>query len=192
MKTLSRGSIPALFLFAVLIFPASAGGQSKERSVNLAANLAELFPGTWEGSTPGNSLTAVITSSISPTSASIFHVALRVSGKYQDTQVRQQGVLRLENQGRAVYATYIPHFDPAVGGLTTDALRFNPRELEAACSFDMSPRGDGFGGTTSGSTTCARAMRGAVGKWSLEIEPGSIRIRSVDTSETLRFKKTSK
>ena len=35
-------------------------------------------------------------------------------------------------------------------------------------------------------------MRGAIGKWSVELEPGSIRVRSVETGETLRFTQTQK
>jgi hypothetical protein len=35
-------------------------------------------------------------------------------------------------------------------------------------------------------------MRGAVGKWTIEVEPGSIRIRNVKSGETLRFKRVSK
>jgi hypothetical protein len=36
------------------------------------------------------------------------------------------------------------------------------------------------------------ALRGAVGKWTVEIEPGSIRVREVKSGETLRFKRVSK
>jgi hypothetical protein len=46
-------------------------------------------------------------------------------------------------------------------------------------------------GETPGST-CALAMRGAIGKWTIEIEPGSIRIREVKSGETLRFTRVSK
>jgi len=35
-------------------------------------------------------------------------------------------------------------------------------------------------------------MRGAIGKWSVELEPGGIRLRSVKTGETLRFTQTEK
>jgi hypothetical protein len=192
MKRVLPGILAAAGLAAILAFPTPAAGQAKERRANASSDLAALFPGTWEGSTPGNSLRLVMWSTASPGRADVFHVSVTVTGKYQDTSVRQQGVFRLENQGRVVYLTYIPHFDPTASGLTTDTLRFTPRELEAACSFDMAPRGDGFGGATSGSTTCARAMRGAIGKWSLEVEPGAIRVRNVQTGETLRFKRTGK
>lgn len=192
MKRLARSVLPALVLLGGIGMPVGARAQAEERRVNQALDLGGLLAGTWEGSTPGNSLHVVMTNVVSPAPGSVFNVAVTVTGKYQDTAVRQQGVMRLENQGRVVYLTYLPHFDPTVGGLSTDVLRFAPNELESACSFDVAPRGDGFAGTTTGATTCARAIRGAVGKWSFEVEPGSLRIRNVDTGETMRFKKTTR
>ena len=114
------------------------------------------------------------------------------SGAFEKNNIFQQGVIRLETQGRDVYFTYIPHFNPQVTALSNDAGRFTERELSSACSFVMNPKGDGFAGDTLGSATCALAMRGAVGKWSVEVEPGQVRVRNVDSGETLRFKKTSK
>jgi hypothetical protein len=55
----------------------------------------------------------------------------------------------------------------------------------------MGPKGDGFYGETVGST-CARAIRGALGKWTFEVEPGSMRIRNTASGETLRFKRVEK
>ena len=191
MKRLGRSVLTPLALLGWLA-ALPAAGQSKERRANPVIDLANMLTGVWEGSTPGNSLSAVITSAVSPAPADVFNLPVTVTGKYQDDSVRQQGVIRLENQGRVVYLTYIPHFDPTVGGLSSDALRFTPREIESACSFDVAPRGDGFAGTTSGATTCARAIRGAIGKWSFEVEPGSLRIRNVETGETLRFKRASR
>ena len=46
-------------------------------------------------------------------------------------------------------------------------------------------------GETMGSTTCAQAIHGAMGKWTIEIEPGSIRLRNAQSGETLRFQRAS-
>jgi hypothetical protein len=35
-------------------------------------------------------------------------------------------------------------------------------------------------------------MRGSVGKWILDMEPGSIRLQNEKSGETLRFKRISK
>ena len=61
----------------------------------------------------------------------------------------------------------------------------------AACGLTLLPRGDGFAGETPGST-CAAALRGVIGKWTVELEPGSIRLRDVKSGETLRFNRVSK
>lgn len=150
-----------------------------------------MLTGTYQGSTPGNALKAIVTGTVSPSPSNEFNLPVQVTGKYGDTNVRLQGVMHLENQGRSVLLQYIPHFDPVVGG-TTAQLQFTPRELESACNFDVNPRGDGYFGETVGSTTCVLAIRGAVGKWSFEVEPGSIRIRNSGTGETLRFRRVSK
>lgn len=170
----------------------TASAPSRERTASAAFDLASMLTGTFQGTTPGNDLRVVVTSALDPSSATAYSLPVRVTGKYRDEAVRQQGVIRLENQGRAVSLTFVPHFDPTVGLTSVDALRFTQQELEAACNFDVVARGDGFFGQTLGSTMCARAIRGAVGRWSLEVEPGSIRIRNSETGETLRFRRISK
>jgi hypothetical protein len=159
-------------------------------SQNQVFDLSTILSSSWEGSTPGNSLKLEIRSV--PTDPSHqFDLFLQVTGAYQGTNVRQQGLVRLESQGRGVYLGYVPHFDPAVTALSPDAARFNEREADAACGFNLKTKGDGFVGETVGST-CVRAMRGAMGKWTIEVEPGSMRIRNVESGETLRFKRVSK
>jgi hypothetical protein len=148
-----------------------------------------MLSGTFEGSTPGNHLRLNL-SSVTLEPARPYDLFLSVSGTFEKDNIKQQGVIRLETQGADIYFTYIPHFNPLVTALSNDAGRFTERELSSACSFVLKPRGDGFAGDTLGSATCALAMRGAIGKWSLEIEPGTLRVRNVDRGETLRFKKT--
>ncbi|MGH9389097.1 MAG: hypothetical protein ACRD1Z_05725, partial [Vicinamibacteria bacterium] len=145
---------------------------------------------TYQGSTPGNDLKLTIRS-VTTDPSHLYDLYLQVSGKYQGRNVRQQGLIRLEGQGNSVYFGYIPHFDPAVSSLSTDVARFTEEEANAACGLMMEPKGDGFAGETVGST-CARALRGAIGKWTIEVEPGSMRIRNVKSGETLRFRRVSK
>ena len=165
-------------------------------SVPLAAadnpvyEVASMLSGTFKGTTPGNELRLDLRSV--PTDAEHpYDTFLECTGKYQGENVRRQGLLRLETQGGKVYLGYIPHFDATVSSLSPQAARFTESEANAACGMILTPRGDGFVGETPGST-CALAMRGAIGKWSIEIEPGSIRIREVKSGETLRFSRVSK
>jgi len=152
--------------------------------------VASILSGTFKGTTPGNDLRLDLRS-VTTDSDHPYDMFLECSGKYQGSNVRRQGVLRLESQGGKVYLGYIPHFDSMVTPLSPEATRFTESEANAACGLNLVPRGDGFVGETPGST-CAAAMRGALGKWTIEIEPGSIRLREVKSGETLRFSHVSK
>jgi hypothetical protein len=153
--------------------------------------IASILSGTFEGSTPGNHL-RLNTNPVNLDPAHPYDLFLQVSGQFEKTSVAQQGVIRLETQGRDIYFTYIPHFNPAVTSLSLDAGRFTERELTSACSFVLNPKGDGFVGDTLGTTSCALAMQGAVGKWSIELEPGNFRLRNTVSGQTLRFRQVGK
>jgi hypothetical protein len=177
---------PALALAAALVAPAG-----RAASADKVYDIAAILSNTFEGSTPGNHLTLDLRPiTVDPNHP--YDLFLTVTGQFENDNIRQQGMIRLEQQGNDVYFTYIPHFDSSVTALSQDAGRFSERELSAACSFTLAPRGDGFVGNTLGAATCALAMRGAVGKWSLELEPGSVRVRNVDSGETLRFQRVGK
>ena len=173
-------------LIAAITLTLTLGSALSAASSDRVFEIATILSGTFEGVTPGNHLRLDLRPvTIDP--GHPYDLFLQVSGQFQKENVRQQGVIRLESQGQDIYFTYIPHFNPAVTSLSSDAGRFTERELNAACSFTLKPRGDGFVGDTLGSTMCALAMRGAIGKWSLELEPGNLRLRNVDSGETLRF-----
>jgi hypothetical protein len=186
MKKATRVTIFAATLLAATL-PLSA---QKGSGANQPYELSAMLSGTWQGSTPGNELLLQVRSATTDPSH-LYDLYVQVSGKYQGRNTRQQGLLRLEIQGKSVYVGYIPHFDPTVSALSTDVARFTEEEANAACGLVMDPKGDGFAGETVGST-CARAIRGALGKWTIEVEPGTLRIRDVKTGETLRFKKAGK
>jgi hypothetical protein len=153
-------------------------------------SVASMLSGTFKGTTPGNELRLDLRT-VTTDSEHPYDMFLECSGKYQGSNVRRQGLLRLETQGRKVYLGYVPHFDSTVSALSPEAARFTESEANAACGLTVAPRGDGFVGETPGSS-CAAAMRGALGKWTIEFEPGSIRLREVKSGETLRFTRVSK
>ena len=179
--------IPVLLAAAGLL----AGRVSTAASSgNQVFELATILSGTFQGSTPGNELRLDLRPV--PTDAQHpYDLFLEVTGRYQGQNVRRQGLVRLELQGRDVYFGYIPHFDATVTSMSADATRFSDSEANAACGFHLAPRGDGFTGETSGSS-CAFALRGVTGKWTVELEPGSILLRDAKSGETLRFKRVSK
>lgn len=157
---------------------------------NQAYRLAAILSGSFQGSTPGNNL-LVNAQSFTSDPGHPYDLFIRVSGKYQDDNVRLQGVMRFDIEGQDVLITYVPHFDPTVTVTSPNADTFTDREASAACGVNMKQRGDGFIGETLGSG-CALAIRGATSKWTIEIEPGSLRLRDAKTGETLRFRRASK
>ena len=174
-----------LCIAAVLLAASSAPAAD-----NQAYRLAAILSGSFQGSTPGNNL-LVKAQSFTTDPGHPYDLFIQVSGKYQDDNVRLQGVMRFDIEGRDVLITYVPHFDPTVTALSPNADNFTDREASAACGVNMKPRGDGFTGETLGSG-CALAIRGATSKWTIEIEPGSLRLRNAKTGETLRFRRASK
>jgi hypothetical protein len=148
-----------------------------------------MLSGHFQGTTPGNELRLDL-STLGARAGTRFDVFATASGRYRDTNVRRAGLLRLETQGQDVHAAYVPHFDATVTSLSREATRFTDEELRSACSLYFHPSGDGYVGETAGTTTCAQALPGAVGKWTVEVDPAGIRLRNVDSGETLRFAKS--
>jgi len=183
---MKKAIVPALLAAAFAL----AGASGAAAASNPVLEAATILSGTFQGTTPGNELRLDLRS-VSTDAEHPYDLFLEVAGKYQGQSVRRQGLVRLETQGRDVYFGYVPHFDPTVTAMSADATRFTPSETNAACGFHLKPVGDGFNGETSGSS-CAIALRGVTGKWTIELEPGGIRLRSVGSGETLRFRRVSK
>jgi hypothetical protein len=179
------------FLIMVLVAGMLTAPRLKAQSgIDQALDTAKILSGTFLGSTPGNELRL----DFRPVQTSAEHPSdlfLSVSGKYLGEPVKRQGVLRFDTQGKSVYVGYVPHFDPTVTSTSAEAVRFTDVEANAACGFTLARRGDGYAGETSGAT-CAFALRSGIGKWSVELEPASIRLRDVKTGETLRFRQEGK
>jgi hypothetical protein len=164
-------------------------GPTGEASRARVADLASMLSGHYQGTTPGNELRLDF-STLGARTGTRFDVFVTASGRYRDSNVRRAGLLRLENQGQTVHAAYVPHFDPTVTPLSREATRFTEEELRSACDLYFQPSGDGFVGETRGTTACAQAIPGAVGKWTVEVDPAGIRLRNVASGETLRFART--
>jgi hypothetical protein len=158
-------------------------------AANPMANVSSVLSGIFRGSTPGNDLTLNIQNVGFASTTNAFDLSVTTSGRYQGTNTRDEGLLHVENQGDNVSLTYLPHFDPTVGSLSREATRFRREELESACYVILAPSGDGYAGETPGTAACARAIPGAVGRWTVEVEPGSIRLRDAGSGETLRFQR---
>jgi len=177
----------SIFVFlAAALLAATAASAAEDPSYRLAAILS----GSFQGTTPGNDL--MVSTQPFPTDPTHpYDLFVTISGKYQEDNVRFQGVMRFDVQGSDVFVTYVPHFDLTVTALSPEIDNFTDREAAAACSVSFKPRGDGFTSETLGSS-CALAIRGATSKWTIEVEPGTLRLRDAKSGETLRFKKSAK
>jgi hypothetical protein len=149
-----------------------------------------MMSGTWRGVTPGNDLSVSIEPVVIRSLNHPYDLFLQVRGRFENDNVSQQGYLHVFNQGSSILLGYIPHFDPTVSGLSSRAARFTASEANAACSIYLRLSGDGYAGDTEGGPTCAFAIRGAIGRWMLRVEPGTIMVQNDRTGETLRFRKT--
>jgi hypothetical protein len=181
MKRIRLGGIAAGMLLTTAAFLQSADPTSQ---------IAGILSGTFQGSTPGNELRLDFRA-VPTDSQHLYDLFIDISGKYLGQIVKRQGLIRLESQGKGVYVGYIPHFDATVTALSPNATRFTDNEANAACGFTLAVAGDGFSGETTVST-CAFALHGGTGKWSIDMEPGSIRLRNVASGETLRFQRAGK
>ena len=99
-------------------------------------------------------------------------MTVTVQGRYDGRNVRFDGFLSLQPQGDSVRLIWLMR-------------RGNP------CQVDIHPAGDGFEGTTLANTCQTAFQNPTPGKWEFQIEPGSFRIRSTETGETLRFRKVA-
>lgn len=164
------------------------GERTEARAGSSLPDLVTLLSGRFRGTTPGNELNLEL-STLGARTGTQFDLFLTASGRYRDRNVRRTGLLRLSTQGRDVQASYVPHFDSTVTSLSRAATRFTEEELNAACTLYFEPSGDGYYGETRGSTSCAQAMPGATGKWTIEVDPAGVRVRNAESGETMRFVK---
>lgn len=192
LGTLAGALLATSVLFACSSSPPPDGPPDRtapESSRLSLSSLSSMLSGNYQGTTPGNGLRLDF-STLGGRGGTRFDVFVTAVGRYRDRNVRRVGLLRLETQGRTVHAVYVPHFDSTVTPLSREAMRFSEDELRSACDLYFAPSGDGFAGETRGASACAQAIPGAVGKWTVEVDPGGIRIRNVESGETLRFART--
>ena len=156
-----------LVLIPGLLFVlAGVGWAADQPYVGLAKQLA----GNYEGvAGPANKLRIVVQPARPVTDEQRFSVT--VQGKYSGSNIRFDGLLSLQPQGDGVRVLWVTR-------------------RSADCQVDIHPAGDGFEGVTLPGVCQTAFQSPTPGKWQFQIEPGSFRLRNVETGETLRFRKT--
>lgn len=105
--------------------------------------------------------------------ASAYRFTVTIQGKYNGTNVNLTGALAIEPQGESARLQWATR-------RSTD------------CQVDIHPAGDGFEGTTAAGACQIAFQSPTPGRWQFQMEPGSFRVRSVETGETLRFRKSER
>jgi len=160
----SNGRLTAAALGILVAFasPAFAGDQPY---VGLGKQLA----GNYEGvAGPGNKLRIVVQPGRPATDEQ--RLSVTVQGKYNGDNIRFDGLLSLQPQGDGARLLWVTR-------------------RSADCQVDIHPAGDGFEGVTLPGACQTAFQNPTPGKWEFQTEPGSFRLRNVETGETLRFRK---
>ena len=154
-----------LAAFAIVVLSAASVVVADQPYLNLARQLAGRYVGV---AGPGNNLRIVVQPGRPVQEEQ--RLTVTVQGKYNGSNVRFEGLLTLQPQGQTVRLIWT--------GRRSD------------CQVDIHPEGDGFGGVTLPGTCQTAFQNPTPGKWQFQTEPGSFRLRNVETGETLRFRKT--
>ncbi len=150
--------------FALVLICAAFALVADQPYLNLARQLSGRYAGV---SGPGNNLRIVVQPARPVLDEQRFSVT--VQGKYNGNNVRFDGLLSLQPQGETVRLIW--------------------RTRRSDCQVDIHPAGDGFEGVTLPGTCQTAFQNPTPGKWEFQTEPGSFRVRNVETGETLRFRK---
>lgn len=163
----------------------SSGGNTVSRSASEsrltqgsgpASDLAAIASGSYRLAEPAGDMTLRL-SGVGGTGQTL-DLFVQARGTAGSRNVTEHGVLRLASEGPDVRAIYIPHFDPTITELSSNATEFTDAENLAACSVVLRRDADGWEGDTEERGTCVRAIGGAVGRWRLEIRQNEIRFLS--------------
>lgn len=159
-------AVAGFLVLFVLTCPAARADD--EPSLDLARQLQGWYEGV---AGPGNRLKILFQPAGSP-GPYAFGFEVTIQGRYEKTNVNLYGTLFLEREGKAV--------------------RFRWQTARGGCDLPLRRAGDGFEGETLPGACLTAFQKPVPAKWKFEIDPGgSIRLKSAETGETLRFRKIS-
>jgi hypothetical protein len=149
---------------------------------NSLVSALSLLSGRFQGTSPENDLGLEFERVRDPRTASV-SLRVMVSGLYRGQTVRRSDLLSLQSHATSPDAAYFLDFDPATASVAAVGSRTGgPR---VACAAPLKPDGDGFRAEIS----CGKGFPAATGRWAIEIQPGKIRLRSLESNESLEFSK---
>jgi hypothetical protein len=116
-----------------------------------------------------------------------------LSGRFQGTDLNQQGIIHLDNQGSQVLMSLTPKLTQGPEAAAKPSGQVSSTEMQAACNLYLQPAGQGWTGTTQDPGNCVKAlaMNRDVGQWQFQLTPQEIRVTDATSKQTLVFEKTS-
>lgn len=165
-----------------IVFRQEHDGMSRHISLVAAASL---LSGRFEGAGAGNDLALELQRLRDPRVSSVT-LLVTVSGVYKGVSFERSDRLRVSSLGTSLEGSYRPDVDPNVERLASPVKRSGKDRNRRVCSVPFKPKGDGFIAETS----CGDLFPGGNGRWTIELQPGTIRLRSLASSETLEFSRT--
>lgn len=154
------------------------------RHTRLVAALS-LLSGRFEGTGEGNDLALELQRLRDPRMSSIT-LLVTVSGAYKGVPFGRSDLLRVRSDGTSPEASYLPDVDPNTARLAKAGRRFGNDRNRQACYVPFKPKGRGF----IAEAPCGDLFPGGKGKWTMELQRGTIRLRSLEANETLDFART--
>lgn len=104
------------------------------------------------------------------------------TGQAGGRTVNERAVISLEWDGNDTQVSVVPRFDPTITQLS-DIPEASPDEIRSACTFDLDPTQTGYSGQTRDGEACVRAVRGAVGRWNIEVTRDTLQLSMSDDQE---------
>lgn len=149
---------------------------------NSLVSALSLLSGRFHGTSPENDLGLEFERVRDPRTASV-SLRVMVSGLYRGQTVRRSDLLSLQSHATSPDAAYFLDFDPATASVA--AVRSRTGGPRVVCAAPLKPDGEGFRAEIS----CGKGFPAAAGRWAIEIQPGKVRLRSLESNESLEFSK---
>jgi hypothetical protein len=176
------------FLIALLVTIAAcaSGTGSNRRVTGSTSELASMLAGRYQAE--GTGLRLDISSLGTRVGEGGLHLFTTVTGALGGQSVQEAAVLHLENDGGDIRVTIVPELDSTASPLSPGSIQSSQLELNSACVVYLQPVRQGYEGTTEGSGTCIRAIQGATGQWTIQVQDDTIRLTGVKDRQTLVFR----
>jgi hypothetical protein len=142
------------------------------------------IPGDYQGSSPGNRLSAEISAPLKEDSAQAADFDLRLVGTLNGRSwSRDAAVLRIQNTGSGYTLGYLPTDDTRAG--------YRPGGGRELCDGPLSVVGSAISATVNANGQCSGAFPGVNGAWTVSFTGKAIRIQSINGKRLLTFRKVS-